>query len=39
VDYLETLNLSAADRQKLFYDNARRVLGLRDVRAASGRVA
>jgi aminocarboxymuconate-semialdehyde decarboxylase len=27
---LDELELSAADRQKLFYDNARRILGLRD---------
>ena len=28
--YLGALNLSAADQQKLFYDNARRILNLRD---------
>jgi aminocarboxymuconate-semialdehyde decarboxylase len=27
---LEQIELSAADKQKLFYDNARRILGLRD---------
>jgi aminocarboxymuconate-semialdehyde decarboxylase len=27
---IEELDLSPADRQKLFYDNARRILGLRD---------
>lgn len=27
---LEELNLSAEDKQKLFYDNARRILGLKD---------
>jgi aminocarboxymuconate-semialdehyde decarboxylase len=28
--HLDTLGLAAEDRQKLFYDNARRILGLRD---------
>jgi aminocarboxymuconate-semialdehyde decarboxylase len=39
--HLETLALSPEDKQKLFYDNARRILGLRSVRAPaiSGRVA
>ena len=32
--YLAALNLSAADQQKLFYDNARRILSLRDRSAA-----
>jgi len=27
---LDELELSKADQQKLFYDNARRILGLRD---------
>jgi aminocarboxymuconate-semialdehyde decarboxylase len=27
---IDELKLSAADKQKLFYDNARRILGLRD---------
>ena len=27
---LEELNLSDADKQKIFYDNARRILNLRD---------
>ncbi len=27
---IDELNLSVADRQKLFYDNARRILGLRE---------
>ena len=27
---LDELKLSKADQQKLFYDNARRILGLRD---------
>ena len=39
LDYLATLDLSAEDRQKLFYDNARRILGLRDARTASHKVA
>jgi len=41
LDYLETLKLSPEDRQKLFYDNARRILGLRDAKtpAVSGKVA
>ena len=36
-----SLGLSAADQQKIFYDNARRILGLRDAdaRPVSGRVA
>jgi predicted TIM-barrel fold metal-dependent hydrolase len=35
------LELSPEDRQKLFYDNARRILGLKGARtpALSGRVA
>jgi aminocarboxymuconate-semialdehyde decarboxylase len=34
---LDELDLSEQDRQKLFYDNARRILGLRDgVKAAPG---
>jgi aminocarboxymuconate-semialdehyde decarboxylase len=39
--YLELLDLSPEDRQKLFYDNARRILGLRSASTAvvSGRVA
>jgi aminocarboxymuconate-semialdehyde decarboxylase len=28
--YISEINLSAADKQKLFYDNARRILNLRD---------
>ena len=41
LDYLGKLNLSAADQQKIFYDNARRILGLRDRNqpAVAGRVA
>jgi aminocarboxymuconate-semialdehyde decarboxylase len=31
--HLHTLGLSAEDRQKIFYENARRILGLRDVGA------
>jgi len=36
-----SLGMSAEDQQKIFYDNARRILGLRDVdaRAVPGRVA
>jgi aminocarboxymuconate-semialdehyde decarboxylase len=34
---LSEINLSAADREKLFYSNARRILGLRDpLEAESG---
>jgi aminocarboxymuconate-semialdehyde decarboxylase len=29
--HFDTLGLSAEDRQKILYDNARRVLGLRDA--------
>jgi aminocarboxymuconate-semialdehyde decarboxylase len=41
LEYLEALKLSPEDMQKLFYDNARRILSLRDARtpAVSGRVA
>jgi aminocarboxymuconate-semialdehyde decarboxylase len=41
LEYLETLKLSPEDRQKMFYDNARRILGLRnaDTLAVSDRVA
>jgi aminocarboxymuconate-semialdehyde decarboxylase len=34
--YLAELNLSAADQQKLFYDNARRILNLRDHGVTAG---
>jgi aminocarboxymuconate-semialdehyde decarboxylase len=36
---LDELNLSEADKQKLFYDNARRILGLRDPVEAQARSA
>lgn len=41
LEHLETLKLSPEDRQKLFYDNARRILGLRnvDTSAVSDKVA
>ena len=32
---LDELELSKADQQKLFYDNARRILGLRDPAQAA----
>jgi aminocarboxymuconate-semialdehyde decarboxylase len=37
--YLETLKLSPQDRQKIFYDNARRILGLCDVNTPAVSVA
>jgi aminocarboxymuconate-semialdehyde decarboxylase len=33
---LDQLDLSKEDRQKLFYDNARRILNLRDPQAGAG---
>jgi aminocarboxymuconate-semialdehyde decarboxylase len=41
LDYLDTLGLSAEDQQKIFYDNARRILNLGDAdrRKASNKVA
>jgi aminocarboxymuconate-semialdehyde decarboxylase len=41
LEYLDALQLSPEDRQKMFYDNARRILGLRnaDTLAVSDRVA
>ena len=30
LELIDEIGLSAADQQKLFYDNARRILGLRD---------
>jgi aminocarboxymuconate-semialdehyde decarboxylase len=36
---LDELGLSAQDQQKLFYDNARRILGLRDPEPAKARQA
>jgi aminocarboxymuconate-semialdehyde decarboxylase len=36
---LDEIPLSAADKQKLFYDNARRILGLRDPAPAKAREA
>jgi aminocarboxymuconate-semialdehyde decarboxylase len=33
---IDDLNLSSQDKQKLFYDNARRILGLRDPATACG---
>jgi aminocarboxymuconate-semialdehyde decarboxylase len=41
LQHLDTLELSAEDKQKLFYDNARRILGLRNANtpAVSDRVA
>src|SRR5262249_37580699 len=35
LELLDELNLSKADQQKIFYDNARRILGLRDPRQDS----
>jgi aminocarboxymuconate-semialdehyde decarboxylase len=29
--HLDTLGLSAEDQQKIFYENARRILGLRNI--------
>jgi len=41
LQHLDALALSPEDKQKLFYDNARRILGLRSVnaQAVSDRVA
>ena len=36
---IDELKLSAADKQKLFYDNARRILGLRDPAPAKPRAS
>jgi aminocarboxymuconate-semialdehyde decarboxylase len=35
LNLLEELNLSDADKQKIFYDNARRILNLRDPQPAA----
>ena len=36
---LDEINLSDADKDKIFYSNARRILGLRDPKKASAEAA
>ena len=37
LELIDELKLSAADKQKLFYDNARRILGLKDLAPAKSK--